>query len=90
MQRVFRLMGRAYEVPKQIFEVNRDHPLIVTLSTLATEQPDSPLLMLAIEQLYAGALIQEGLHPNPSDMLPRIQEIMQLAAAAAVSPGNQQ
>lgn len=90
MQRVFRLMGRDYEVPKQIFEINRDHPLIVTLSALATEQPDSPLLKLAIEQLYAGALVQEGLHPNPSDMLPRIQEIMQLAATAAVSPGNQE
>ncbi len=82
MQRIYRLMGRDFEVPKQVFEVNRDHPLIAGLSTLAAEQPDSPLLALAIEQLYAGALVQEGLHPNPGEMLPRIQAIMQFAAEA--------
>ena len=37
---------------------------IAGLSSLATKQPDSPLLPLAIEQLYAGALMQEGLLPN--------------------------
>jgi hypothetical protein len=39
-------------------------------------------LPLAIEQLYAGALFQEGLHPDPGEMLPRVQEMMRLAAEA--------
>lgn len=86
MQRIYRLMGRDYEVPKLVFEVNRDHPLIAGLAALASDHPDSPLLTLAIEQLYAGALVQEGLHPNPSDMLPRIQAIMQFAAEATLGP----
>lgn len=82
LQRIYRLMGREYEVPPQILEINRAHPLIAGLASLATHQPDSPLLPLAIEQLYAGALMQEGLHPNPGEMLPRIQELMQIATDA--------
>lgn len=80
MQRIYRMMGREFEVPRQILEVNRNHPLIAGLAAVATDHPDSPLLPLAIEQLYAGALLQEGLYPNPSDMLPRILELMQIAA----------
>jgi HSP90 family molecular chaperone len=83
MQRLYRLMGREYEVPALILELNRNHPLITNLSALTTAQPDSPLIGLAIEQLYAGALLQEGLHPNPVEMLPRIEELLTFAATAA-------
>jgi hypothetical protein len=38
---------------------------------------------MSIEQLYDSALIQEGLHPNPADILPRIQQLLTLAAAQA-------
>ena len=94
MQRIYRLMGRDYEAPRHILELNRDHALIAGLSALTTEQPDSPLIPLAIEQLFAGALMQEGLHPNPSEMLPRVQELMRFAAEAELgrrsspTPGN--
>ena len=64
-------------------ELNRSHLLITNLSALTTAQPDSPLIGLAIEQLYAGALLQEGLHPNPVEMLPRIEELLTFAATAA-------
>lgn len=84
VQRIYRLMGRDYETPKHVLELNRAHPLIASLSKLVSEQPDSPLVNLSIEQLYAGALMQEGLHPNPGEMLPRVQELMQLAADAIV------
>lgn len=86
LQRIYRLMGRDYAVPRKIFEVNRRHALIRGLATLAQEKPDSPLIKAAIEQLYESALLQEGLHPNPVDMLPRIQELMQLATDATIGP----
>lgn len=82
MDRIQRLLNQDYEVPKRILEVNRHHTLIANLSHLATDKPDDPLLTLSIEQLYESALVQEGLHPNPSDMLPRIQELMEIAAAS--------
>jgi molecular chaperone HtpG len=86
VQRIYRMMGREYETPPLILEINRNHPLIAGLSALVTDQPESPLIGPAIEQLYAGALMQEGLHPNPSDMLPRVQELMQIAVDALNRP----
>jgi molecular chaperone HtpG len=83
MDRISRLLREDYEIPKRILEVNRKHPLISNLSHLVAEQPDSELVKLSIEQLYDSALVQEGLHPNPSEMLPRIQQLMSLAAASA-------
>lgn len=81
MHRIQRLLNEDYQIPKKILEVNRQHPLIADLSRLAARQPDAPLLTLSIEQLYESALVQEGLHPNPAEMLPRIQALITIAAA---------
>ncbi|MCP4358820.1 MAG: molecular chaperone HtpG [Chloroflexi bacterium] len=81
MQRIQRMLNENYEIPKRILEVNRSHPLVADLSKLAAAEADSSLLKLSIEQLYDSALIQEGLHPNPAEILPRVQEIMEIAAA---------
>ena len=83
MQRLQRFFDQNYQVPQKILEVNRGHPLIANLAHLAEERPDSRLLTVAIEQLYESALAQEGLHPNPLQMLPRIEELLLLAAASA-------
>ena len=87
MQRLYRMMGQDYEVPKLIFEVNRSHPLIVNLATLVQEDGDGELVDLTVEQLYDSALVQEGLHPNPTAMLPRIEQLMLLAAKGDVAQG---
>ena len=84
MQRLYRMMDQDYEVPKLIFEVNRSHPLLVNLAELVEAEADSELVTLTIEQLYDSALVQEGLHPNPTAMLPRIEQLMLLAAKADV------
>ena len=84
-QRLQRYLDQNYEVPKRIMEINRSHPLISNLARLLEEQPDSELIDLSIEQLYESALVQEGLHPNPLQMLPRIEELMLLAAEAAAN-----
>ena len=80
MERISRYLDREYEIPKKILEVNRRHPLIVDLAEITAKRPDDPFINLAIEQLFEGALVQEGLHPNPAEMLPRIAEILELAA----------
>ncbi|MDX1413487.1 MAG: molecular chaperone HtpG [Candidatus Promineifilaceae bacterium] len=83
MQRLQRYLDQNYEVPKKILELNRKHPLIVNLAHLLETQPESELIDLSINQLYESALVQEGLHPNPLQMLPRIEELMLLASAGA-------
>ncbi len=79
-QRLSRYFDKAYQVPKKILEVNRQHPLIANLARTLHDHPDSELAKLMIEQLYDSALVQEGLHPNPAEMLPRIEKLMELAA----------
>ncbi|HSH02642.1 MAG TPA: molecular chaperone HtpG [Anaerolineae bacterium] len=79
MQRIQRIIGQNYVIPKKIMEVNRTHPLIVNLTNLTADDTQIEVVNMAIEQLYASALVQEGLHPNPTDMLPRIQKLMELA-----------
>ena len=88
MQRLYRMMEQDFEVPKLIFEVNRSHPLIVNLAHLVKEGANSELVTLSVEQLYDSALVQEGLHPNPTAMLPRIEQLMLLAAKADAPPAD--
>lgn len=77
MQRVRRLIEQDYVVPKKILELNRSHPLVRNLAGLL--DGDSGLVDLCIEQLYADALLIEGLHPDPADMVGRIQSLMEAA-----------
>jgi len=79
-QRIYRYLDQEYEIPKKIMEVNRRHPLIANLAALVTVEPQAPVIDLTIEQLFDSALVQEGLHPNPAEMLPRIERLMEIAA----------
>lgn len=79
MQRLRRYMDQDFEIPAKILEVNRSHPLIINLSNLVTAHPTDEIINISIEQLYESALILEGLHPNPTTMLPRIQQLMEYA-----------
>ncbi len=79
MQRVKRMLGEAYEIPKKIMEINRGHTLIADLAVLAQTGANDALLDACIQQLYESALLVEGLLPNPADMAPRIQVLMEAA-----------
>ncbi|HXF60009.1 MAG TPA: molecular chaperone HtpG [Caldilineaceae bacterium] len=82
LQRLRRLTEEDYETPKKLLELNRRHPLIANLAHLAAHTPDDPLINAAVEQLYDNALLLEGLHANPVDMVERIQLLMEQAVAA--------
>jgi molecular chaperone HtpG len=79
MQRVKRLLGQDYEIPKKIMEINRGHQLIADMATLAQNKQNDALLDASIQQLYESALLLEGLLPNPAEMVPRIQQLMAAA-----------
>jgi molecular chaperone HtpG len=82
MQRVQRLLGKDYQTPKKILEINRGSGLIRDISARLSADADDSLIDLLIEQLYESALVTEGIHPNPADMIPRIQQLMEAAARA--------
>ena len=88
MDRLRRMMGEQdlNDATKRRLELNRSHPLIRDLALLATQadenQEAASLVDVGIEQLYESALLMEGLHPNPADMIPRIQKLLGWAAKA--------
>jgi molecular chaperone HtpG len=76
MERVYRLLDKEFPAPPaRILELNPRHPLIRNLSALG----DDPLVDKVAEQLFESALLLEGIHPNPADMVQRIQELMEAA-----------
>jgi molecular chaperone HtpG len=79
MQRVKRLLGQDYEIPKKIMEINRGHQMMADLAALARSGRNDALLDASIQQLYESALLMEGLLPNPAEMAPRIQMLMEAA-----------
>ena len=79
LQRVRRLLEQDFQVPAKILEINRQHPLIQNLAHLVTAQPDNAIVDATIEQLFENLLLLEGLHPNPAQMVPRIQTLLEAA-----------
>ncbi len=83
MQRVYKYLGRDFESPKKILELNPGHAILKNLLQL---EAGSPLQTLIIEQIFDSALLVEGLHPDPSSIAPRVQQIIE--AALANTPGK--
>jgi HSP90 family molecular chaperone len=75
MERVYRMLDQEFEVPKRILEINPRHALLQNLSNIQ----DADLAALVIEQLFENALLQEGIHPRPADMVGRIQKLLEVA-----------
>jgi molecular chaperone HtpG len=76
LQRVYKYLGREYEIPKKVLELNPSHAILKNLLKLET---GSELQNIIIEQIYDSALLVEGLHPDPSSIAPRVQQIIEAA-----------
>lgn len=83
MSRLYKLLDREFEMPKRILEINRRHPIIGNLARLVTGTPEATVIDVAIEQLFENQMLVEGLHPNPADMIPRIQKLIEEATSGA-------
>jgi molecular chaperone HtpG len=81
LQRVYKYLGKDYEIPKKVLELNPSHEMLKSLLTA-----DGELQTLIIEQVFDSALLVEGLHPDPSGMAARVQQIME--AALGNFPGS--
>jgi molecular chaperone HtpG len=83
MDRMRRLLEKDYTIPKLIVEVNKRHPLIRNLAGLISAGQDESTVEACIEQLYESGLLLEGLLPNPTSMVGRIQTLMEAATRPA-------
>ena len=85
MSRLYRMLDRDFDVPKRILEINRSHPIIANLASLVSESPEVDAIDASIEQLFENQLLVEGEHPNPAEMIPRIQRLIEAATRTAAS-----
>jgi len=76
LQRVYKYLGKEYEIPKKVLELNASHPILKNLLKLDS---GSELQTAIIEQIYDSALLVEGLHPDPSSIAPRVEQIIEAA-----------
>jgi molecular chaperone HtpG len=79
LQRVYKYLGKEYEIPKKVLELNTSHNILKNLLNL---DADSELQNIIIEQIYENALLVEGIHPDPSSIASRVQQIMEAALDA--------
>lgn len=80
MQRVYKYLGKEYDAPKKILELNPSHGILKSLLKL---EAGSPLQDVIVEQIYDNALLMEGLHPDPASVAPRMQQIIEAALSKA-------
>ncbi len=76
LQRVYKYLGQEYEVPKKVLELNPSHNILKGMLKL---EADSELQTAIIEQIFDSALLVEGIHPDPSSIAPRVQQIIEAA-----------
>jgi len=76
MQYIYRYLDKDFEIPKKKLELNPRHSIIKRLNELSDDSQMAPLI---ITQIYEDALLIEGLHPDPANMIVRIQELMEAA-----------
>ena len=76
LQRVYKYLGKEYEIPKKVLELNPAHNILKKLLKL---ESGSELQNIIIEQIYDSALLVEGLHPDPSSIASRVQQIIEAA-----------
>ena len=82
LERLRRLTEEDYEAPTKLLELNRRHPIVVSLAHMLARNADAPVINATIEQLLANALMLDGVVTNPAEMVDRIQLLMEAAVAS--------
>lgn len=85
LQRLMRLTQENYQMPTKLLELNRNHHLINGLAQLINSKTDDKLIVATVEQLFGNAMLLEGIHPNPAEMVNQIQSLMETAVDARLS-----
>lgn len=87
MERVMRMLDREVETPKRILEVNPKHPFVKNLAVLVQGKPDAEEVRTFSELLLDQAMLAEGVVPDPSSLLERMQRVMTAASERAKDAG---
>jgi molecular chaperone HtpG len=80
LQKMLSMGDREFMAPKKILELNPSAPLTARLSALAESSANDSFIQQCGRQLFANAMLLEGLPLDPSQMVSRVQGFMLEAA----------
>ncbi|MFO8018053.1 MAG: molecular chaperone HtpG [Promethearchaeia archaeon] len=69
--------GQKFSIPRKILEFNPKHPMVKKLIDLYARDEDNKIIKPVVIQLFENCLLSEGDLPNPSSMVPRINELIE-------------
>lgn len=79
-QRVYQMLEKDFKTPARILEINPRHPIIQNLvKRLGEGVHQHDFVDDSIHLLYESALLADGVHPNPADLVPRLQAMLEIA-----------
>ncbi len=77
MQKMMRMMNKDMEVPKKVFEINRDHKLIRNLLRVFKADRNDEYITNVVEELFESALLLEGDLMDPHNLVRKINQMLE-------------
>ncbi|MDD6088277.1 MAG: molecular chaperone HtpG [Desulfovibrionaceae bacterium] len=81
MDRLMRVMQKDETIPKKIFEVNRDHPLLRNMLKMYRNDASDANLEDMVRQLFDMTLLLDGYMRDPHDLVQRMNRTLEKASA---------
>ena len=76
MEKMMQMFDKNFQKSKQVFEVNTSHLLVKNIYAMIKSDSADEKINIYINQLFDGALLQEGYLSDPSDYIGRMTRIM--------------
>ncbi len=70
--------GKEFQIPRKILEFNSENPMVQELVQLYKENPESGKIKPVVQQLFENCLLIEGDLPDPSLMVPRMNQLLEM------------
>src|SRR5271157_342026 len=80
--------GKEFQTPQKIFEFNVDHPMIRGLVDLYTQDPLNGKIRPVVEQLFENCLLGEGDLPDPTSMVSRVNQLLEMLVTGRTDVAN--
>jgi len=77
MQKMMRMMNKEMEIPKKVFEINRDHKLIRNLLKVFKADRNDEYINNVVEELFESALLLEGDLMDPHRLVSKINQMLE-------------
>jgi molecular chaperone HtpG len=77
MQKIMNMVNKESQIPKKIFEVNKDHKLIRNLLKVFKKNSKDEYITNVVEQLYESSLLLEGYLMDPHNLVNRINSLLE-------------